>query len=175
MRLLDVGCGYNTEPGYWSGKEITEIVRMDAQEAVKPDILHDITTVLPDELLGAFDAVQACHVLEHVSYWKAFPVLKNIISAVRPGGEVLICVPDMEWAAHEILEGRETRGLMGHIYGGHSNEWDYHRCGFTRRSLAVLLANVGVIKIETKITAIEILLNEERYRAQQVVAHGIKE
>ena len=145
-QILDIGCGPESiAPVIYSHIEHMQVTRLDGLAENKPDVLHDITQPLPEELLGAFDIVLASHVVEHVDRDQVNIVMRNIASAVRNHGEVMVIVPAMEWAAREILEGRENAGVQGAIFGGQQNPLDYHRCGFTLKSLRYMIELAGLI------------------------------
>lgn len=173
IRLLDVGCGEGTHAEWFADRGPIEVVRLDADPDNNPDVVHDIRLPLPDDLVGAFDIVIASHVLEHVPYRQAMTVLHNIKEACRPGGELRVYVPSMEWAAQEILAGRETFGLLGIIWGGQSDAWDNHYCGFTKRSLSAAMYNVGCKDVKVGESGIIVIIDGKRYDAMQNIAVAV--
>jgi len=144
-KAIDVGCGkgdgfikdfmheYFPE---WDGQ--IEITRLDGDPEVEPDILHDLMTPMPEELKGQFDFVYMSHVLEHIPWQDSLSVAKEVSSLVKEGGYFLILVPNLEWAAKEILRGNFTTTLMVFLYGTQTDRWQYHYCGFTKPALKVL-------------------------------------
>ena len=172
IRVLDVGCGESTHADWFADRGELDVVRLDADPDNKPDVVHDITLPFPDDLVGSFDIVFASHVLEHVPYRQAMTVLRHIKSACKPGGELRIYVPSMEWAAQEILSGKETFGLMGLIWGGQADPWDNHYCGFTRRSLANAMMNVGCVDVKVGESGIVVVIDGKHYDAKQIIGIG---
>ena len=172
IRVLDIGCGDGTHADWFADRGPLDVVRLDADPDNKPDVVHDILMPLPNNLTAAFDIVIASHVLEHVPYRDAMAALKHIVSGAVPGGEVRVYVPSMEWAAQEILAGRETFGLLGLIWGGQSDPWDNHYCGFTRRSLAAAMYQVGCVDVKVGESGIIVVIDGKQYDAKQVVAVG---
>lgn len=174
MNLLDVGCGLYTNANIFKGRGEIDVTRLDIDPENKPDVVHDLTKPLPDKLVGAFDIVLASHVLEHVRYREVQSAAKNIISGAKQDGEVWIFVPSMEWAARQVLAGRETFGLMGVIWGGQYDPWDYHYSGFTRNSLATLMTKCGLRNVKVAEQEIAIVLEGRTYPCMQVSAMGYR-
>jgi 2-polyprenyl-3-methyl-5-hydroxy-6-metoxy-1,4-benzoquinol methylase len=76
--------------------------------------------------MEAYDLVILKAVLEHVSKEKIVPFLTTIRNTLKPGGMIVIDVPNMDW-------------LMAH----HERYMDFtHEVGFTRESLAQVMRNV---------------------------------
>lgn len=145
VKVLDIGSGSASVAAQVFSHLELDVTRMDADSNNKPDILHDITQPLPEELHGKFDIVYASHVLEHIDRNKVVGVFRNIIKAARNLGEIWILVPSMEWAANEIINRREGIHVQMNIFGGQQNEFDYHRCGFTLAALRQLAEISGLI------------------------------
>lgn len=146
MRALNVGAGFAENPEIRGLGEI-EFVRLDGNTESKPDIVHDIRDPMPDELVEAFDVVVASHVLEHISWRTAMPTLANIVKAIKPGGFLILVVPDIEWACRKILNGTDDfdLGVIGVLWGGQHDELDYHRCGFTLQAARMAVQKVGLV------------------------------
>ena len=139
LKILDVGSGIGNEGMIkaFFGDVEKEVIRLDINPEVNPDILHDITQPLPEEHIGKYDIVFSSHMLEHMERAQVFPVMRNIASAVKNLGEVWIIVPDLKWAAQEILAGRDGMQVQGLLYGAQrpGNPWDIHKSGFTLNAL----------------------------------------
>ena len=146
VKILDVGSSANsiatTIYGHIPNLQVT---RLDISPEAEPDVLHDITQPLPEELQGAFDIVLASHVIEHVDRDMVNVVMNHIASAVRNHGEVMVIVPSLEWACREILAGHENAGVQGIIFGAQRDKWDYHRCGFTLKALRFMVELTGLV------------------------------
>lgn len=110
---------------------------------------------------GSVDVIYASHLLEHISHTHLVPVLEVWFKKLKPGGKLIINVPDMEWAARQILRFESgqilsgvyadfegDRGLQTIVYGSHAHEGEYHKACFTRMSLWELLDGVGYEKIK---------------------------
>jgi hypothetical protein len=126
-----------------------EYTTLDADPDVKADVYHDIRWKMPDRLIGQFDAVFCSHVLEHIEWKFAQGTVEHLGSCLKPGGQLHLFVPDIEWACKKILEHDENMSVIGTLYGGQSTAWDYHKCGYTERSLQQLVRMCGleVVKV----------------------------
>jgi len=82
MRVLDVGCGIKKKPG---------AIGLDRNPASRPDVLADLDRFPYPFRDSSFDALQAIHVIEHVS--DVIRAMEEFHRIVRPGGEVLIVTP----------------------------------------------------------------------------------
>jgi len=82
MRTLDVGCGINKKAGS---------IGIDRNPASRADVLCDLDRFPYPFRDGSFDALQAIHVIEHVS--DVIHSMEEFHRLVRPGGEVFIVTP----------------------------------------------------------------------------------
>jgi hypothetical protein len=126
---LNLGSGDCPIEGY------TNIDRRNGQEAYPLDY--------PD---GSVDEIRASHILEHFGRKEALEVLKNWVSKLKPGGLLKIAVPDFARIT-EMYKGGDTN-TTGYLCGGQTDEDDYHKNIFDRKSLAVLLEQAGLYDIK---------------------------
>ena len=77
MRILDVGCGINKKPGS---------IGLDRNPASRADVLADLDSFPYPFRDSSFDALQAVHVIEHVS--DVIRSMEEFHRLVRAGGEV---------------------------------------------------------------------------------------
>ena len=128
-------------------------VNVDAlPDAPGVDVVTDVTEALPFES-GSADALYASHLLEHVSSEDVPRVLAEWRRVLRPGGVLMIAVPDLEVIARMLVErpGWFTpphAPWVGAIYGGQKDEWDFHKTGFTGPWLAYCLDQAGFGEVE---------------------------
>jgi SAM-dependent methyltransferase len=162
--LLHVGCGLpNREriPEQFRGPEWHEL-RFDIDSGVKPDIVGTIVDMVgvPSE---SVDAVFSSHNLEHVYAHEAVRVLQEFQRVLRPGGQVLVTMPDLQHVAQLIAAGKLEdpfyEGPSGPVtpldvlYGkgdwiAEGNEFMAHRTGFTARTLGRKLRQAGFSDVE---------------------------
>jgi SAM-dependent methyltransferase len=82
VRILDVGCGINKKAG---------AIGLDRNPASRADVLADLDHFPYPFRDSSFDALQAVHVIEHVS--DVIRSMEEFHRLVRAGGEVLIVTP----------------------------------------------------------------------------------
>ncbi len=82
MRILDVGCGINKRDG---------AIGIDRNPASRADVLCELDRFPYPFRDSSFDALQAIHVIEHVS--DVIRTMEEFHRLVRRGGEVYIVTP----------------------------------------------------------------------------------
>jgi SAM-dependent methyltransferase len=157
--VLHVGCGErNPERLHESfrGPEWHEL-RFDIDPEVEPDILGTIVAMdgVPSE---SVDAVWSSHNLEHVYAYQVSSVLGEFYRVLRPGGRVLVTMPDLQSVASFLANGKVEDACydspagpitpLDILYGHgksveHGNEFMAHRTGFTARTLTQKLERAG--------------------------------
>ena len=111
------------------------------------DLVADISKPLPlDD--GSADLVYASHVLEHFPHGQTLELLRDWRRVLRPGGQLLVAVPDLDVIARMLVERRgwftpPNEPWVGAIYGGQKDEYDFHKTGFTAPWLAYQLGEAG--------------------------------
>lgn len=133
-----------------------------------PDVLKMDAETLEGVEDNYLEHIYASHLLEHISHRQLVPVLETWFKKLQAGGKLTINVPDLEWAAKQILKFESgqlltgvytdfegDRGLQSIVYGTHDHEGEYHKAGFTRTSLMELVDGVGFrdIKVERWVDA----------------------
>ncbi len=164
--VLHVGCGppnpiklHKT----FQGLGWTEL-RLDIDPKVKPDIIATITDMSP-VAENSVDAVWSSHNLEHLFAHEVPVALKEFYRVVKPGGFVLITMPDLQEVAEHIAKGNLHQPLytspagpicpIDIVYGhrgfiARGNHFMAHKTGFTVQSLGQHLVQAGFIKINVK-------------------------
>jgi SAM-dependent methyltransferase len=79
---LNLGCGESKKPGY---------LNLDWQEAVHPDVVHDLNQLPYPFADATFDIIEASHVIEHLD--RPFTVMKELHRILKPGGVLQVRVP----------------------------------------------------------------------------------
>jgi SAM-dependent methyltransferase len=153
LLVADLGCGL--ESPYFGSKSVVR--RYDADPGVLPDVRCDLRAI--PEADGTFDIVHSRHVLEHFMWDEAPGLLREWIRILKVGGELQVCVPNIAYAAAEILKADEDpdydAGLypLWQLYGRQNGSaGEVHRNGFTCHGLARLLAMVGLDPVSVKVT-----------------------
>lgn len=106
----------------------------------KPDLICDGTD-LPDLWGNQFEYVCLHHVLEHFGCGEGKTLVNEAHRVLKPGGSLLVFVPDLSKLAKGWLEGRISDQIyMTNLYGAYmGHEEDRHRWGFSRNSLVEFL------------------------------------
>ena len=175
VKILDIGSGVASVASVvFDDIQDKQIVRADVNPDLKPDVIFDITKPLPEELKGQFDIVYCSHMMEHIDRNKVFTAMDNLISAAKDMGEIWVIVPSMEWAANEILRGRDGIHIQGHIFGGQSNEWEYHRSGFTLSALRFLFESRKILVRKAYQAPFTLGYENQEFQCVQNVVIGLK-
>lgn len=157
--VLNVGCGPRaiTVIGTVFPAEEWRELRLDIDPAAEPDIVASMTDMpaVPD---GSVDAVWSSHNLEHLDAHEVPRALREFLRVLRPGGHLLLAVPDLQAVATLVAADRVDEPLyqsavgpvypLDVLYGfgpalAAGNHFMAHRTGFTPRRLGALLQEVG--------------------------------
>lgn len=138
--IADIGAGLDTP--YFGPN--TLITRFDGRADTRPDVRCDITRIPPNHF-GKYQVVHARHVLEHFPRREAPKIVAHWAELVSPGGELVIRVPNIEYAFDKALNGTpdEKAYAWNQIYGAQTYPYDFHKNGFTPRKLETLLSTAG--------------------------------
>jgi len=157
--VLHAGCGVHSAHKLhpmFQGTQWREI-RLDVDPAVRPDYIASITdlSIFTDSY---FDAVWSSHNLEHLWFHESAIALKEFFRVLKPHGQALITLPDLQTAAELIaadrLEEIAYRAPAGAVtpldmvYGfrpalARGNRFMAHKTGFTATTLAQALRKAG--------------------------------
>lgn len=111
-------------------------LNVDVQERWNPDVVLDLKQPWHFEDASA-DLVVFHHVWEHEGCQEARGMQEEAWRVLRPGGSLLVFVPNMRALAQAWLLGKlDTETYLINIYGAYmGNEHDRHRFGYTRETL----------------------------------------
>jgi predicted SAM-dependent methyltransferase len=109
---------------------------VDIQDRWEPDICADFTKGLDLED-GCADIAVLHHVLEHFGCGEAESGLEECYRVLRPGGSLLVFVPDLRRLAQRWMAGMlDTQLFLTQLYGAYmGDEADRHKWGFDREHL----------------------------------------
>lgn len=115
------------------------------------DFVGDIKdlTQFADE---SIDEIYASHVLEHVSLPNMPRTLDGLYRVIKPGGRLLISVPDIDVLCQAMLDPALTSDdkfyVMQMIYGGQIDDFDYHYFGWNIIFMETWLKRAGFQGVE---------------------------
>ncbi len=148
---LNLGCGDNLIAGY------VNIDKYDKAAEVQADMAD---VAYPDKSVEEIAIYQA---LEHTPYNSLDSILRNCHRMLKPGGKLIIEVPDIEYAAQEILTDGLSDKWIHHIWGEYHRPWDkerypdatfhagsIHYQGFTYQRLEDALFNAGFHEVRRR-------------------------
>lgn len=119
-----------------------------------PDVVADITASA-DELgqhfrPGKADAIRCIHTLEHISAWDIMPTLRFWRSFLKPGGYLLIVVPDIGQMAVDYADGEipfDVLAAVAYVSGFRTVQGpqEEHRWAWSDDTLIRDLASAGYV------------------------------
>lgn len=170
--VLHVGCG-SWRPGSlhpsFEGDGWREL-RLDINPDANPDIVASMTDLSP-VATASVDAIWNSHALEHLYAHEVPIALREFYRVLRPGGYVLMRMPDLQTAAKLIVEEgplstayESPSGpitpldiLYGHGASIATGETGMaHKTGFTQRSIAQHLEAVGFVEVVTEVSGFDL-------------------
>ena len=163
--FLHVGCG-RAEKQHTTGafaQTTWHEVRLDIDEAVKPDIIGTMTDMLA-VADGSVDAVFSSHNIEHLYPHEVPVALAEFLRVLTPDGFAVITCPDLRSIGKLIADDKLTDpayispagpiapldimyGLRQQLAAG--NLFMAHHCGFTERVLRETLIGCGFGAVTT--------------------------
>lgn len=141
LNLLDIGISdspANDPMDRFKGFDIN-LHTMDIDPSKSPTKVHDIRQPPPEDWINYFDIIFCSHTLEHIEAKLVLNTLLNIDKMLRVTGELYIMVPSLDWFATETVAGRNSPIYQSLIFGSQTNEWEYHKSGYTLNVLRILV------------------------------------
>ena len=130
---LNIGSGQRPFPKPW--------INIDAQAKWQPDIVAD-GACLPMIQDGQAQCIVLHQVLEHYGCGESGGLIRECHRILRPGGSLLVFVPDMKALAKAWLAGYiTTQVYLTNVYGAYmGDEADRHKWGFTADTITPFLS-----------------------------------
>ena len=134
---LNIGCGTDIKKGFLNVDKYSP----------KADALWDIISI---PLNNDSVAQIICYdVLEHLSMKDAINALEECFRVLKPGGTLVSTTPDIVSYCKNIVDHPEDEYAITRLYGNQSHEGQFHKNGFTTKSLFKYLGNAGFKTIST--------------------------
>lgn len=139
-------------------------LRVDDDPGTVPDVLGSLTDLSGIDS-GSVDAIWSGAGLERLESHQVPRALTEMRRVLVEGGELLLCLPDLERVAALVLQGRldEPVGVSPHgpitpldlLYGNRAalaagDERAAHRCGFSAQTLAAHLRRAGFGSVQVR-------------------------
>jgi predicted SAM-dependent methyltransferase len=143
---LHLGCGEIRLDGW---------TNVDVRPTSATDLVEDIA-ILPSMHEQSVDEIYACHVLEHFGFVNVRPTAESVLrrwaQLLKPGGRLLISVPDMKQVAQAFLafdnDTRKQFDFLRATFGGCDYPENRHMVGFTTELLTQLFQKAGLEGVE---------------------------
>ena len=85
------------------------------------------------------------HLLEHLGIHETYTVLSRIRKWIKPGGRIVVEVPDMA-----AIMANPGPSWPTDVYGSQSHEGEFHRSGFDTGRLAHALIHAGFTDVKVR-------------------------
>lgn len=119
---------------------------VNIQPGPNVDIVGNVTDLSMFES-GSVSQIYASHVLEHLSLPELATALKEYHRTLCPSGLLFISVPDMMALSKMLiqpgLEPAEQFDILLMMFGGQSDNTDFHKIGFTKPLLRAMACDAG--------------------------------
>lgn len=115
----------------------------------------------PDESVSQ---IYSSHALEHIGQREVEPTLKEWFRALKSGGEVIINVPDFDFAVNQYIGMRDDPSFVARspvfntkakvieiIMGNQDHEGEFHKSVFNQKGLKSVLEEVGFVDVIVKV------------------------
>lgn len=146
---------------FWCGRQVLDgFFNVDAVRHPKakrdPELIHAMTFDAEGRVVnplpledGCATELHAMHAVEHVRQWEAPYLVGEFKRLLRPGGLLVLELPNIEAAARNLLAGMDDQMTMFAFYGDGSHRDPYmcHPYGYTPKSIEAMLRNAGFTSI----------------------------
>jgi len=153
---LNIGCGQRTWDGYFNIDAVRHpLAPRDPDLIYAFDFDADGKLVAPIPLEdGVVDEITGIHVFEHFYRWTCEAVVQEFVRLLKPGGRLILELPDLIKCCQNIIEGREGKepdqlGRWG-LYGDPrpKDKFMCHPWGWAPGELMTFLGGHGFTNIQ---------------------------
>lgn len=115
-----------------------------------PEAEIDKTGLIPGGKRTDYDALIAYHALGRIAVRECGAALKSWLDCVKPGGEIQLYSPSLEWAAEQILSESPSPAAIFHLFGTQINQENFYVSAYTLRDLRTLCERAGLSVIHAR-------------------------
>lgn len=163
-QIVDLGCG----PVHYDFHGEGRVTRVDIRDECEPDWRGDVRRLPFDA--DTYDVVFSSHTLEHFARAEISDIIKEWTRILKPGGELRLIVPSIEWAAQRIVAGHVDWHVLNVLYGSQEYKENFHRVGFTPKTLEETVRKHDIEEIEVTLQGYNILLRgKKKCRAESSI------
>jgi predicted SAM-dependent methyltransferase len=95
----------------------------------------------------SFDQIYGSHIIEHLSQQEIVPTLQGLCRILKKGGKLMVSVPNLETLCRMFLDPNLDINARYHvmrmIFGGQTDDYDYHYIGLNMEFLFNFLRQAG--------------------------------
>jgi predicted SAM-dependent methyltransferase len=130
---LHLGCG---------DKHIDGFINVDIRKTSATDITDNVVYLMKFDKKSV-DLIYASNVLEHIDKFQYMYAMKNWYRVLKDGGMLRVSVPDFEAMCAYYCQTQDLRSVYPSLYGGHKDEYDFHKRCWDFQTLKEDLESVG--------------------------------
>lgn len=90
-----------------------------------------------------FDVLVSYMALPLLPFRKIHGTIRNYFDCLNDGGELILFLPSLEWAAEQILADTFNPAVSAHLYGDQNDSSRFYGSGYTMRDARVFLERAG--------------------------------
>lgn len=121
---------------------------------------------------GLYDLIVSYHDLQRVPYWDAVKEVKAYAHRLKPGGELLIFVPSLAWAAEQVLMAEPSPLIKYHLFGS-KHRGRPNKNGFTMRELRDVCERAGIAVTHAAAGEYTVIYQNEAFQAEELLIRGV--
>ena len=124
---------------------------LNTQQKTKNNLIGDLSDLSQFEN-ESIEEIYASHVLEHVRQKDIEHTLAGVYRVLKKNGNFYISVPDLDILCHTMLSPYYSKEVKFHImriiYGGQTDQYDFHYFGWNVDFMNTFLAQAGFLDLK---------------------------
>jgi SAM-dependent methyltransferase len=94
---------------------------------------------------NSVDEIYCSHLIEHFGVAEAERALREWVRVLKPGGIIRLATVDLMKVAGALADGNpDNLPILGYLYGGQTDEYDFHKSGYNDYWLERLMRECGL-------------------------------